>query len=88
MWLARVPLLVVFTLAACRPKPAPPAPSARPIASVSATISAIGKRLAAFSTVEGFSVEAQLDAAGQRLVLSGGGCEGFVRLEGSMKLEQ
>lgn len=46
------------------------------------------KQLTAFSTVAGFSVEARLDAAGQRLVLSGGGCDGFVRLDGSMKLEQ
>jgi hypothetical protein len=47
-----------------------------------------GKPLAAFSTVGAFSVEARLDAAGQRLVLSGGSCDGFVRLDGSMKLEQ
>jgi hypothetical protein len=47
-----------------------------------------GKLLAAFSTVGDLSIEAKLDAAGQRLVLSGGSCDGFVRLDGSMKLEQ
>lgn len=46
------------------------------------------KQLAAFSTVDGFSITASIDAAGKRLVLSGGGCDGFLRLDGSMKLEQ
>ncbi len=41
MWSVRVPLIVLFTLAACRSKPAPPAPTALPSASASAKPSAV-----------------------------------------------
>jgi len=43
------------------------------------------KLLAQVSVAQGHPVEVRLDAAAGRLVLSGGGCDGYLPLDGFMR---
>ena len=48
--------------------------------------SASTKALAAVTLVEGFDVDVKLDVDAKRLLLSGGNCDGFVPLDGTLRL--